>query len=268
MLYTTITILTFLVGFYLVGMIKTDMVVTQDPVTVTTYDELIASGRRPLWAKLLMDFGSFEHAAKGTKEAKIWEIAVKGGLNNSLIPSDMKQYVSHAMLVAGLKEVLLFSRPTAYFASLAACGFSRTKNFMPNVNVLYRHDPGAPEKLMGHVENHLLDKQVSDKRNKRIKWSFQAGTSDAAINQFFGIPSLLYSPEDAAKVFSSIDECNSNVVLTPHPEMSAVTLWHYVSLYGTACLLFLLAAIVLMVEVVTGRKKVKKLYPVTEFQVD
>ena len=109
-LYTIITLLCFFAGFYLTSMIKTDMVVVQPPITVTTYDEVIRSGRRPAWFKYLTEKSHFEHAVIGTKEKRIWDIAVAKGLTESLVPSTVASVMNHTSEVGRLTEVILLYR--------------------------------------------------------------------------------------------------------------------------------------------------------------
>ena len=207
-------------------MIKTDMVVVKQPITVTTYDEVIQSGRRPAWLTFLTEKSQFEYASIGSKEKRIWDIAVSKGLNESFLQSTLDSVITHASDVARLKEVVFLNRVTAEKFTSCACAFSRTKNFLTHVNVLYRHNPSSAETFRGNIDNHLVLSQVSKKRNKRIQWTFEAALLDVAFNRFTDL-SFVVPPAEADKYFRSIDECSSNVVTIPYPELRPVNLFHY-----------------------------------------
>ena len=242
-LYTIITLLCFFTGFYLTSMIKTDMVVVAPPITVTTYDEVIKSDRRPAWFSILTEKSQFEHAAAGSKEKRIWEIAVSKGLSKSLVTSTLASVISHVTDVAKLKEVVFVNRQMGgKLLPHAACAFSRTKNFLPHVNVLYRYDPSAAETLRGNINNHLVSSLVSKKRSKRIQWTFEAGLLDVTFNRFTDI-SFIVPHDEADRCFRSIDECSSNVVTISYPELRAVDSYHFLSLSIMTLIMLLLSPI-------------------------
>ena len=230
-LYTLITLLCFLTSCFLMSMIKTDMVVVKPPITVTTYDEVIQSGRRPAWFSLLTEKSQFEHAATGSKEKRIWDIAVSKGLSDSIVNSTLLSAIRHASAVARQWEVLFLNQQLGgKFFPHAGCAYSRTRDIRTHVNVLYRHDPSAAEKLRGNIDNHLVNSLVSKKRNKRIQWTFEAGLLDVTFNRFTDI-SFLVPHVDADRCFRSIDECSSNVVTIPYPEPRRVNSFHFLSLF-------------------------------------
>ena len=182
-LYTMITLLCFFAGFYLTSMIKTDMVIVKPPKTVTTYDEVIEAGRRPAWLRDLTEKSQFEHAAAGSKEKRIWDIAVSKGLSKSLVLSTLGSMIDHASAGGNLTEVFFFYRQLGgKFIPYLTCAYSRANKFLAHVNVLYRHDPSAAELLRGNIDNHLAPSQASKKRNKRIQWTFEAGLLDVTLD--------------------------------------------------------------------------------------
>ena len=247
-LYTLITLLSFFTGYYLMSMIKTDMLVVKPPITITTYDEVIESGRRPLWCTLLTEKSEFEHAATGSKEKRIWDIAVAKGLSESFVQSTMDSVFFHAFDFARLKEVVFFNRQMgSKFVPHAGCAYSRTKSILTSVNVLYRHDPSAAETLKGNIDNHLVSSQVSKKRNKRIQWTFEAGLLDITFNRFTDI-SFYVSLAEAERSFRSIDDCSSNVVTIPYPELGPVHFYHFLSLSILILIAFLFSFIIRLTE--------------------
>ena len=256
LLYTMTTLLSYFGAYFLTSMIKTDMVVVKAPITVTTYDELLNSNRRALWIGALTDRAEFENAAKGSKEDQIWQRAVAMGINESIGGTTFVDFVDHGTKIALQEKVVLYGGNIFMpFLSRTACTFGRTKHIHDHVNSLYRHDPSAKGFLRGNVQNHLLSGRTSARINKRIQWSFEGSLLEVTLARFTDVSSHM-NVNDADQYFRAIDECASNVIEIPHPEATAVGLFHYVSLFGLCSLLFFVSSIVLGIEsTLLSRKK-------------
>ena len=224
------------------------MVVVQPPITVTTYDEIIKSGRRPAWISILTEKSEFEHAAIGSKEKRIWDIAVSKGINDSFLQPTVGSIFTHATDTSRLKEVVfLYQQLGQKLVPYTGCAYSKTKNYMTHTNVLYRHDPSAAETLRGNIDNHLVSNQVSKMRNKRIRWTFEAGLLEVTFNRFVDLSMFLQSDE-ADKHFRSIDECSSNVVMIPYPEPRRLTSFHFLSLFIMSSIMLVLSFTIRVLE--------------------
>lgn len=227
--YFLMTLFGFLIGFYLTSLIKTEMVVVQPPVTVESYDEIIESGRRPSWVSLLTDVNQFKEAKGGTKEAKIWDMAVRMGVNNSMVESSLMSVLMHVSDIARLKEVALLKHQIVYGNMLrTACAFSRSKDYISNANPLFMFDESSKERLLGHVYNKHLDKRTTDHMNARRQLMFESGLRDTSF-RFVDFTGILGN--DLYDKHTSIEECFSNVIRIPHPEYMPVDMRHYASLF-------------------------------------
>jgi hypothetical protein len=249
LMFTAMTVLSFYAGFYLTSMIKTDMVVVKPPITVTTYDELIKSGRRPLWIAVLTDAAEFENSKPGSQEREIWEIAVRMGINDFIISSSADSIFQHAFNIANMKEVCIFK--SGLFDSVAmraACEYSRTEGFQMDRNAIFRHDEHARETLRGNIQNHILDRQTSLMVNKRLQWSFESSLEKPTTSSFDW--TNIYSMEQLNRNFRSIRECYSNIITIPYPEMTAVTLYHFMSLILVTVTLFFVAFTIFLFEAI------------------
>jgi hypothetical protein len=71
LLIAVLTIFSFLVTFYFTSMIKTEMVVQKDPVTVTTYDEILERNVQPAFVEAVNDHADFKYATPGSTADKI-----------------------------------------------------------------------------------------------------------------------------------------------------------------------------------------------------
>lgn len=228
--YTLLTLFGFLIAFYLTSMISTDMVVVEPAVTVESYDDLIHSGKRPVWSGAMTTRKLFEFADEGSKEREIWRIAQRMGINESIVrDGDKDSRAKHEQALDDQKEVaLLMPFGARKLMSFTACALSRSRGINTHVNPLYRHDDGAKETLQGHIFNHLTDSSVIRFINKRLQLILEAGLIGKA-SQFVDFSELFGSY--TYEKYSEIAECDSNVVTTPHPEFTAVSPAHYVSLF-------------------------------------
>jgi hypothetical protein len=245
--YFCMSLFSFFIGMYLTSLIKTDMVTVKRPVTVESYQEILDSGRMPSWLDILQDTHDFEYAAKGSLEAKIWQRAVKNGIENSVIKSSIESIISSAIEVAKFKKVVIIQRLLGeWILPYNGCAFSRTKGFMPYMNALYRHDPSAPETLQGNVQNHLFPAAVSRHVNNRKQLTFEAGLMPKAT-KISDLASVLQL-DGIEKHYRSIMSCCSNEVLIDQPNWQAANLHHYYSLIALSAACFAVAAVRLTIE--------------------
>jgi hypothetical protein len=250
--YFCMSLFSFFVGMYLTSLIKTDMVTVKRPVTVESYQEILDSGRMPAWLEILQDTHDFEHAEKGSLEAKIWDRAVKNGIENSVVKSSVESIISSVIEVAKFQKVIIVERLMGeWIVPYNGCAFSRTKGFMPYMNALYRHDPSARETLQGNVQNHLFPEGASRHVNNRKQLIFEAGLMPKAT-KISDLASVLQL-EGIEKHYRSIMSCCSNEVLIDQPNWQAANLHFYYSLIYLSGVCFAVAVVALAIE--SGRCK-------------
>jgi hypothetical protein len=243
LLYSCATFLCFYSSYYLTSMIKTEMVIVKPPFTIESYDELIQSNRRPLWIKVYDDYTYFSNAAQGSKEQRIWEIAVEKGINESIVPADLKLVIIHAERIGEQEEVFLLNRYLGSKSLPHACAFSRSKAIMTHMYPIFRYDSSAKEILRGTFQNILIKDKAAKVIHKNTQRIFQSQLMEAS-SRFFSLGVLLDSSSE--EMYSAIRECSCNVILIPTPELRAVFIRHYVSLFIlTLCLIILCHAVLI-----------------------
>jgi hypothetical protein len=248
-IYTMLTILSFYGGFYLTSMIKTDMVVVDPPKIVKDYTDLIASGMIPLFTKIQnADYEAFERAPPGSKESQVWDIVVRHGDEESI--ADLK---SPATILKIAAEVIEGKR--AYIARLETfaaplrkmgCKFIQMQN-LNSIGFYTTHDPDAIVTQKEQIENHLITGSVISNQVKRRKQrSFESGIFEQT-GRTLDLSSVM-GMANGVESFSKLEECSNNVIEIPHPEMTAVFLFHYLSLVLIVLPLVVIAAVILCKE--------------------
>ena len=76
-----------------------------------------------------------------------------------------------------------------------------------------------------------------------MQWTFEAGLLDVTLERFTDITSIVLHAE-ADRFFRSIDECSSNVITIPHPELVPVHSYHFLSLLIMTSVMFAFSFII------------------------
>lgn len=252
-LFLTASLLSFYAGYYLTSMIKTEMVVIKPPYTIESYAELIDSGRRPIWLNVHGSQYEFEHGIAGSEQRKIWEIALRMGIKDSLVSPTLQAVLPHAMAIAGLEQVLIIRSLFGSEALHHACAYSQTTGFRRDIYPIYRYDKSATETLRGIVMNDRLASSVKRRINRKVNLIMQSDLLDASF-RFFDM-SELYS--GAERKFRAINLCCANVIFILHPDFKAVTRQHYLSLF-----VLVAGAISLSLPTFILENRVKACFPV------
>ena len=108
-------IFSFLILFFLTSLIKTEMLVQKRPVTISSYEDLLNRPTlRPIWARVLTDHWLFQNADRSSPEGRVWQGAVKLGLDESFLDRDT---IAKIMLdVSHQRSVfLLFQLPHEFY---------------------------------------------------------------------------------------------------------------------------------------------------------
>ena len=121
MIFTLTVLMTFYLSFFVSSMIKTDMVVVRPPLTISTYEQLMQSGRRPTWHALTSDMRAYQEATAGSLEWRVWQHAISMGLKDSLIQSSKEAIMKAAVRGFGMKDAFLASELMGMSAFASAC---------------------------------------------------------------------------------------------------------------------------------------------------
>ena len=250
--FTSLVQLMFYVGYFLTSMIKTDMVVIRPPLTIRTYEELLASGRRPAWLQLTSDMRVFQEASPDSLEGRVWQRATDMGMDQSIIRSG--QHFREDVMKAGIagSEMTLVLLSMEVYISLAIrliCFMSRVTSFNTHMTPLIAVDPDAVEQLLVSVRNPHLTSSIATQIRQRRQWIFEANllmkSFDIFDTKLFSNNIIMQTSDHHAEV---VAECCRNMVEIPSHDLIAVPLHHYMSLLIACLICLLLATLVYRIE--------------------
>ena len=221
-LYMILTITAFYVVYFMTSMIKTDMVVVDPPVTVTSFADILSSHRRPVWLRVMTDHESFAQAKEGSVMASVWTRAEELGISESFVESSISAVVRHATACAEQREVFITHQLLAEEVLLwNMCAASRAMNLAAWVNILFRSDPVARETQRVFAHNAFLDKQVARYVTQRTQQLFEGHTMPAAMRRVDVTP--LLHLEGNERRFRDIHLCSCNLLPRSHPDWRPAT---------------------------------------------
>ena len=231
-------VFSFLMINYFSSMIKTEMVVQKRPETISTYEELLAKPNlKPIWPMNLNVHWEFMNADRNTAEGHIWERAKRMGLDSCMIKSDadIKQNIDPL----NRREAIWLGPSTLIGVTVTnACAFHHSASLYPDVNMWYKSDENAREKLNVMMLSAALHLN-SVKNFHRI---IQADLEHHVLFQALKRLEFSVFPDTGSK---TLRDCVANRIIYPDYEIGAVHLPHYSrllhsSVYGLLfCLLVL-----------------------------
>lgn len=248
--YTVLTLLAYYSHFYLTSMIKTEMVVPKRPPTYDSYKDILDRNAKPLWISKMGDELMFRDAVKGSRAAKIWDRAVKRGINQSIIdssPEDGSGGEPDLMGTIGpiLKSMTngsavgLLSRLVTTLAVSNMCAYLRAADKYPDFNAWVRVDEEAVEYLRVLPVSKSLPPEV----RRRMRRGPQAAL-EADLLYGFVTKTFKFKAESPAGHLREVEECMSNVMVLAEHEVDAVPVAHFIDLF-TVCLIGLLVTSVI-----------------------
>lgn len=235
-------IFSFIMIFYFGSMIKTDMVVQKDPVTITTYDDIIDSGVRPLFVEKVNDDADFKNAGSNTKANQVWKLAQKHGLESCMISSD-KDAISSFHRVAAQEAVWITSGYIADLLIKNVCPFMRAQGMYNEISALVKSDPTAREKVVGFPFSSSFSPVNSKKYLELTTSMLELGI----------VPMTLKSLEFVASPYSAKKEvldCLANKIILPDHGFHTVPINHFSQLFLISGCLLISCLIILIMEVV------------------
>lgn len=246
--YTVLTLLAFFSALFLTSMISTEMVVLKPPPVYRTYQDLLDHDVVPVWHKFSGDAVVFEKAKPGSDQRRIWDQAVKRGINQSILDlgasigpeamSSMRPLVNRVM---ERKVVGLCNDIITRSAVSNACALKSAHSLDYLVNAFYRKDPHQEETLrvFPMFAGISLEKRKFLRRMRRHK-IIGSGLFQELITKRF---EFYIANND--KDTRAVAECMANVILMPKVEHVAVPLSHYYDL-SVLCLSFLSFAVIVL----------------------
>jgi hypothetical protein len=240
-------VFSFLITFYFSSMIKTEMVVLKDPITITTYAQILERRVRPLFADVINDDADFKYADAGTDAAKIWQLAQTYGIKSCLLSSDA-DILRVLPDCAVQKAVWLGSLYITDLALKNICPLMRKQGLYNHINPLMTADASAREKIVGLPFSSSMS-EWKTRRYLRLTTSFlELGIVIKTIK----LMEFQASPFTGSK---ELMECLSNKIIAPDHEFHPVKATHYKQLFVISSILLSTFAVVLLIELLFQMKR-------------
>ena len=254
-MWTCISLLAFLVSFYLLSLIQTDMVVSQPPPVITSYADLLSSDRRAVWFASLPDKTEFEFAPRDSLPRRIWDREVRRGIRDSLIiGNDIPAIIAHATEAAQLQSVFLIRRLIGHSIRRIMCKAFHARGLYTDSTPIYRHDESARERLQVSLKRASLDPAIIRYFDHRTQLSFEAGIKAKALSLTDFAVLLSFTPEEARSHASLIEMCSCDCIRRTEHMWQPVHLSHYASLFVTGLLAFSPAVLAFTIEWLSARR--------------
>ena len=249
-----VVIFTFLFTYCVCCLIKTEQVVIPEPETIRTYKkivELMENGKLiPKFMKIRDDYSWFRYSSKNSTKIKLWNqvIKQKDGLETSFIRNREELLDTKSNL---LNQTNVFLSSTLFKTAWVtnACYVFKSKN--KSQNILVSIDPENPIiEVKSTIKRRIQEFEGDVNRYKRV---------DDIVNAFheMGIHektqdyrsfTILRGKPMPKGLQDSLRECQSNVIISPHPEFSDKTLKEFESLFLYFISCMFLCSFILAVE--------------------
>jgi hypothetical protein len=250
MLHLSIILFCFWIHFYFCTLIKTELSIVKNPITIENYDDILSRPETlPMWFALQNDKDLFSKAEHGTKEAKIWKKALhmtKGDISHALLTADPHKGMESGKKGMRQEAVLLLGRHLQMQVRSSMCAM---QSAFPDVHYMTRltSDPGSKEMVRVFFYNSRLEnwikRMIHETTNKRMEAGLMDHASKIAV-----IP-VIRPSEDKMR------DCMSVTVIKKTPEIHEPHISHYCSLFGVIAAAFLVSLIVLICEAIAKRVK-------------
>ena len=238
-----IIVFVFQIHFFLTSMIKTEMVVQETPETISSYEEVLLHQKcEPLWFEGLSIHHEFQNSAPDSMAGKIWQKALKSGLQNHFVNFDFEKLMSYAK-DSGSKEKILFVPGYAIDTiSTNLCAVLRTHGVLKDSNIWHRIDPTAKDHIMVAIRSSNIPGEKARLLDVTYERILEHGL-------FLRVISLLklFAAEVTEK--SDVKECMANRIIYPENELHSVILTHFSGLWKLLAAASVLSLIVFLSEV-------------------
>ena len=220
-----ILIFGFQIHFYLISMIKTEMVVQKPPDTISTYEELVNHPKsKPYFLKASSDYWAFRDADKDSPSGRIWKKAVENGLEKCIFGFDYKRVISAFAEMSKKEAVFIIPEFLIDGFTTNACSFYRGIANQMEINSWHKTDPEATDHIMGFAVSKQASKEVTRKIDIISRRVMEHHIMPQIIKTLnFFVAKNSGKPE--------VRDCMANEILYPEHELESVNLRHYSGLW-------------------------------------
>jgi hypothetical protein len=247
-LYLLTTVLCFFTTYFLTSMINTEMVILKRPVTYDRYQDLLKNDTTPLWLDELDDQRSFRDAPDGTPAKELWDRAVGRGISKSLMTTqnmDVSWLLSIANDMFSKKSVSLSNSALTHVCLSNICHYIRSEGMFKQSNPYIKRDESAVESIRSLIGSSLAHPVIRKRVTRIGRWFME---TDPAIPMFIRRYGAVVVPSGSEKIFSSVEECKSGVIVMPQIDLLPVTLYHFSDLFLVFITAVVLCLVVALIE--------------------
>lgn len=246
----TMAVFSFLVSLYWSAMIKTEKVVMVRPLTIDSYQDILSSKIRPVWAKAFTEHWDFRDADKDSLMGKIWSRAKEIGMGKCYYEFTSDSIQSASMMNIQRKAVWLGPGYLIPFTLTNGCTMAFAVGAYPEVNGWMHSDPSAREKLYGMMKASGMAR----KKVRLLDWiairSFEHKIMDMAIKKL----DFIYSKQGISS--SRVQNCMANKIVYPDHVVSSPSLHHYRNLFKTILFSLFFASLVFALELLLSIRNI------------
>ena len=239
-----IAVFFFNIHFFFTSMIKTEMVVIERPETISTYEEILQRPDcKPMWPKIASSHYEFANADPESTAGRIWKRAKSIGIDKSFVNLGLDTF---PVAVQGIRKKAVALIPnflSKAFASIG-CSMLRANKISTDVNMWYKTDPDAEERLLTVVRSPHASKEVGQKLDVFVTRSSEHGLLEYSLRN-----AASYIDLGKGAKQSEVEDCVANEILYPEHDLDPVDLKHYKGIWNTLIIGIYLSAIVCMFEV-------------------
>jgi hypothetical protein len=237
----------FLVIFYFSSMIKTEMVVQNEPETITSYTDILEKRTKPLWLMQLDDHAEFEQADLNTREGKIWILAHDVGIEKCFWKG-VANILRGINPIATSEAVWLGPGYLGQAIIRNVCPYLRQNNLHDDRNLLVKSDSTAQEHLMGLLYSEYTHPKVAKKFNQLTQIELEKGFAVKHLR----LLEFVVAPEKGG---IPLRECMINKILYPDYEIRAMPLHFYQKLFSMHGYIILSGLLTLVLEISVFRMR-------------
>lgn len=234
------SVFTFFLHYCFSAMMKTEMVVQEAPRTITSYEDILnRKGVVPLWAAQMDDHWQFQRAASDSRQGRIWQRAVKAGIDRCLLSGSMGSMHMIGIQVGRQEAVYISSSLLVGRVVPAVCALSRNMDLMTWGNALIT-PADEDEKLLGNMHSSSIPRHLSRRVFKLTQAAFEIGLPETLFKSTVLVP---------ATATDEYRDCVANRVIYPNHGFGAPTVHHYQHLFLVGGALMAISVTVLVVEI-------------------
>jgi hypothetical protein len=248
----SIILFCFWIQSYFCSLIKTELSVVGNPITIEDYDDILIREKiLPMWLSTQNDKEVFSKAEHGTKEAMIWRKAVsmtRGDINKAMYTPDVETSLAAFRSAYFQNSVLLLGRFLQLLVRSNMCAAvsvfgDRHSMALEDFNFLTRltSDPGSREMVQASLFNSRLDPRPKKIIDETLQRNFESGVIDEATRKRVFL--FEKSSEDTMR------DCMSDLVIKQCPEIHKPNVYHFISLFEVMTIALVISKVSLFCEI-------------------